>query len=286
ASWTNGPLNFQARLSAETTSQFLKSTNSAPALALTQSNTVSPLSIFEKSAIELDVRGDEKGITISNLVATASTGVVAVAHGFLPVAVYPAEKSNLLQIRTNEPLQFRMATQPNSIFWSHLAQWSGIILTDPEFQVDVTGSLETPQGVAQLRARQIEIKKIKAKVPKLERLQVELVMDQQQARLQKGEVLVEGQPVTLTAQMPLGPGFWEGLTRKQGPKWDNASAHLRMSNAQVAAFADLFPTLISPQGHFDLDAQMLPGGTFKGEFSIAKARTRPCPSVGATRDME
>src|SRR5204862_2503162 len=119
----------------------------------------------------------------------------------------------------------------------------------------------------------------------MEDRKVDLVMDQQQARLETGQVLVEKQPVILTGHMPLGPGFWDALIHKRGPQWENAEARLRIDHASIGAFADLFPTLLTPQGHFDLDAKMIPGGNFRGNLEIQRARTRPLPSVGAIRDI-
>jgi translocation and assembly module TamB len=278
AGWTNGPLDFQTHLDVEVSGIGKSGTNSASAS--------SPLALFEKSALQVDARGDAKGISISNLVATASTGTVAVARGFLPVTVQPGRQTGIVQVATNEPLDLNLQTQPNSIFWSHLAEWTGIVLKQPEFSVNLSGAWDAPAGQARLRAQQIEIKKVKTKLPAMEGLQADLVMDREQARLENCRVLVQGQPVVLTAQMPLGPRFWEGLTQKQGPNWENASARLRIDHASIAAFADFFPTLLAPQGNFNLDAEMIPGGAFRGEFSVNRARTRPLPSVGAVRDID
>src|SRR3954467_4484249 len=110
-------------------------------------------------------------------------------------------------------------------------------------------------------------------------------MDPREARLETGQVLIERQPVVLTGHMPLGPGFWDALVHKRGPQWDNAEARLRVEHASIAAFADLFPKLLVPQGHFDLDAEMVPGRNFRGHLDIERARTRPLPSLGSVRDI-
>jgi translocation and assembly module TamB len=286
ANWTNGPLAFQVRLDAEARGLVSAGAQASPTSGVSTSNSVSPLSLFENSALQLEVSGDARGIAISNFVATASTGVVAVAKGFLPVTFHPSMPERYFQVATNQPVELQLTTSPESIFWNHLAQWTGVTLQRPEFTVNIAGTWESPTGRARLQADAIEIKKVKAKLPRLEHLQAEVVMDQREARVENAQVLVQGQPVILTAHMPLGPGFWEGLTQKKGPNWESASARVEITKAKIAAFSELFPTLLSPQGEFTLNVELLPGGKFKGDFDLEGARMRPLPSIGAVRDIQ
>jgi translocation and assembly module TamB len=273
--WSNGPISFQAKLDAEAAV--------LSALNKTQSNST-PLTLLEKSALQADLRGDAQGISISNVIASASTGTVAVARGFVPISINPVQEP-MIQVATNGPIELSLRTGPGSVFWTQLANWTGLALDQPEFSIDAKGTLEQPLGQAHLRARKIELRKSKSKLPVMEDLKVDLVMDSREARLETAQVLVERQPVKLTGRLPLGPGFWEALAHKRGPNWDKAEARLRIDHAAIAAFADLFPALLAPQGHFDVDAEMIPGGAFRGNLSIERARTRPLPSVGAIRDI-
>src|SRR5437660_12012735 len=72
----------------------------------------------------------------------------------------------------------------------------------------------------------------------------------------------------------------------QPPDWRNASARLRVDNAQISAFQRLLPEFLSPQGRLNVDAQLIPGGNLQGNLDIAGARTRPMPNVGPIRDIQ
>src|SRR5262249_16865917 len=121
--------------------------------------------------------------------------------------------------------------------------------------------------------------------PSMENLKVDLELDRDRARVMDGRLLVQGQPVTLTGEFPLGEPFWNGLLQKRLPSWEHASAHLRVDNAQMAAFAPLLAGVMSPQGELDLDLSLLPGAKLNGSLSVRRARTRPLGTLGPIRDI-
>jgi translocation and assembly module TamB len=95
------------------------------------------------------------------------------------------------------------------------------------------------------------------------------------ARLQEGRLLVQGQPVTITGELPLGPEWWTRLKAKQPPDWNKATAQLRVQEAKLSAFEPLFPEILAPQGLVDLDLKLLPGVNLGGVLVLRGARTRP-----------
>jgi translocation and assembly module TamB len=98
-------------------------------------------------------------------------------------------------------------------------------------------------------------------------------------------VLVQGQPVNLGGELPLGESFWSGLKKKQFPNWDRARGRLQIVDAEVSAFQPLIPDILVPQGELNLDLELFPGLKLEGEFDLDHARTRPLGSMGPVRDI-
>jgi translocation and assembly module TamB len=222
---------------------------------------------------------------ITNLAIISRTSNVAVARGFLPVTLNPGNPTDFVQLDTKNSIDFKLSTEPNSIFWQKLAERTGVILTEPNLQADVTGTWAAPRGRIQIRALKIELPKTKSRLPALEHLELDVVLDRQEAVLTNFNLLVQGQPVNATAQIPLGDAFWTDLKAKKIPSWEKATGHLAIKDAQIAAFAKLFPALLSPQGEFSLDVSLTPGANLAGELSLSHGRTRPLPNIGPIRDI-
>jgi translocation and assembly module TamB len=259
--WTNGPAVFGVDLRASGLAE-----SGFPLLA------------------EANLHSDGRELLLSNLVVTTKTSSVAVIHGKLPVTFNPAA-TNVLAFDLKAPLELKAVTTPKGVLWDKLAEWTGLVLREPDCHVDLSGTWAAPVGEIQLRARQIQLRHAKAEIPSLENLQVEIQFDRERARLTDGRVRVQGQSVTLTGDFPLGEQFWTGLRQKRVPSWEKASAHLRIENAQLAAFSPLLPEVLSPQGDLNLDLSLVPGGKVDGQLSVRKARTRPLGNLGPIRDI-
>ena len=123
-------------------------------------------------------------------------------------------------------------------------------------------------------------------LPALSDLNFELGLERKQAWLTNCEIKVEGQPVRIHGEMPLNEKFWNDVAKLRRPDFRNAAAQLQIEHAELAAFADLFPTILSPQGELTLDVRLVPGGELKGNAGDRQARSRPLPGVGPLRDIE
>src|SRR5207244_4588446 len=167
-----------------------------------------------------------------------------------------------------------------------LADWTGIVLNQPDFNVNLSGTWAAPRGQIQLRAQAIQFQRIKQDIPKLEKLQLSVQLERERAQISEGQVLVQEQPVILTGEIPLGESFWEGFKNKQLPDWKKASARLRIEDAQLAPFSPLLPKVLAPQGKLTLNVVLAPGGKLYGELSLEKARTRPLATLGPIRDID
>ncbi|HWX21699.1 MAG TPA: translocation/assembly module TamB domain-containing protein [Candidatus Binatia bacterium] len=276
AAWTNGPVTIGIDLSA--TGNF-----EAPGTATPAANPASPAIPIQA---ELLLRGNANGLNVSNLVVNSRTSTVAVAHGFLPLALIPSASSNLVQLNFQQPLQFSAAARPQAFFWDQLTKLTGVQVSEPKLDMNVSGTWASPRGEVNLSVRQIQFKRATATLPTLEELHVTLQLDRERASLTDGHWLIQGQPVSLTGELPLGQSFWTALREKKIPDFDKASAQLRIEDAKLAGFAPLLPEILAPQGEMTLAVSLLPGGKLDGDLEVRDARTRPIATAGPIRDIQ
>ena len=62
-------------------------------------------------------------------------------------------------------------------------------------------------------------------------LRLGLSVDRQAARLTAGQVLIQGQRISFTGELPLDRNSWSELAHKKAPDWTKASGQLRIDNA-------------------------------------------------------
>ena len=234
---------------------------------------------------ELRVNGNEHGLVLSNLLVSTATSSVAVAHGFLPLTITPASSNNFINTDGKSELQLNASIRPHAFFWDTVAQLTGVRLGEPTLDLDLSGTWDTPQGKLSFRARDIVFNRTNPPPMKFEDLRLTLSLDREKARLSEGQVLVQGQRVSITADLPLGEGAWKGLLHKKLPDLQKATAHARIENAQLAAFEPLFPELLAPQGNLKLDLQLFPGPKLEGTLILERARTRPLGNTAPLRDI-
>jgi translocation and assembly module TamB len=304
--WSNGPANFGIELSgvivppkefgnavivsrAETEnsgSLAAPSRSRPPPSRENQAEPSGPPALLP-NLIDFDLRlhGDQSGLTLSNLAVNSQTSAVAIAHGFLPLTIIPGQQSNLWHLDPARPLLVSAHSEPNSFFWSKVADWTGINLRDPKAEVDVSGTWKKPEGEVRVTAQQIQMRKPNASIPTVENVQLGLLLDRDMARLTNCQMLIQGQPLTITGEMPLGDDFWQKLPDKRLPNWEKASARARIVDAEISGFAPLLPEIVSPAGTLNLEVSLQPGGNLSGDLKIQGARTRSLPEVGAIRDI-
>jgi translocation and assembly module TamB len=262
--WSNGPATFRIELAADGRLPAGVSNEQVAASAVMQAF------------------GDARGVAISNLTLNCETSAVAVARGFVPISFRPATPTNMVHFESESPLDFTADTRPEAFFWREISNRTGLVLDDPKLQLKFAGTWQTLHGEARVEARRIQVRQ---KIPPLEKLFLDLQVDRSKAELSQGNFLIAGQPVTLSGELPLGDGFWNGLKKKRLPDWRQATAHFEITNAAIAALGELLPKELSPQGELNLKASLLPQGRFEGEFIIQNARTRPLGPLGSVTDI-
>ncbi len=275
--WTNSPMVFDLEGIAVTTVK--------PKVQSPKSKVERP---FKEETISAEFRmhGDGNGLMITNLAINSQTSRVAVAQGSLPLTIVPTAGTNLIQFETKSPANFALKTQPQSVFWERFSDWTGVVLKEPSLSVDVSGTWEAPRGRVLVTAQTIQLPAKSSNLPRMERFRLDLGLDREIASLTNLSLLVQGQPVTASAQMSLGEKFWKDLKEKKPPNWKSATGQLQIKDAQISAFSSLFPSLLAPQGTFHLDVSLQPGGKLQGELALKQARTRPLPSAGPIRDID
>jgi translocation and assembly module TamB len=294
AGWTNGPLVFRVEIAGSgviggsdrpppTESRLVRS----PPVPKRQLEEAQPQAQWRGPvSLQMLAIGDQNGVAISNLVVNTATSTVASAYGFLPATVNPGAQSNIFDLALDKPLNLNVTTRPQSVIWQKLADLTGVVLRQPNLNVNLGGSWQEPNGEIRADIQEIQLPGRDEKIPKLQELKLDISLNPQLAKINECNFRVQGQPVTLTGELPLEKSFWSNIGKKPLPNWRNASAQLRIENAQISAFQPLLPEYLSPQGQVSLDARLLPGGNFEGDLDIAGARTRPFPSVGSIRDIQ
>jgi translocation and assembly module TamB len=293
AGWTNGPLVFRVEVvgsgviggavaATQTESRHVRSPV-VPERRLEEAPSAARFA--GQLSLQMLVMGDQHGIAISNLVVNSETSTVAMAHGFLPATVNPSAQSNMLKIAVEKPLNLDVTTKPQSILWRKLSDLTGVVLHEPNLNVNLGGTWKEPTGEVHADVGSIQLPATNQMIPKLEKLKLGLKLSPQVAKLSECDFLAQGQHVTATGELPLEKAFWESIGKKKAPDWRDASARIRMDRAQISAFQPLFPKYLSPQGEVTFEARLVPGGNFEGELEIAGARSRPFPNIGPVRDI-
>lgn len=261
AHWSNAPVEFQMVLASE---------------VLTREK----LSFAAKA----QVRGGHNGIAVNSLSIASATQAVCTVTGAMPIVFVPTNHSFRLSA-SDGPLNFEARTEPESVLWARLAEWTGIRLENPEVRIRLAGDWQAPQGQVSARARRVDFSRVKRPLPAMEEFQMALDINHDIARLSRLSLLVEKQPVTVTGEIPFEKDFWRTLGPKRAlPDWKKANLHLQIQNAEVAAFTELAPVTLSPQGKLNADVT-LHRGQVAGVLTIEDAKTRPLEAFGAIRDI-
>ncbi len=309
AGWTNGPVKFELEASAAERStppsQVHTSLVPRSISGLRRAEVENPkaqgvlgeagagLRSAEASATQAGLRlggkvkmtGDAKGLSVQKLEITSQDSQVASIHGFIPLTLNPVASRSLIQVQPDAPMSLNGVLQPQGLLQDKLTAWTGIRWHEPHVRLDVSGTPKEPQGQFQLQVQQIQFAHSRQPLPTLTDLQLDLRLNPRQLRIADCRFLVQDQPMTLTAEVPLSDSLWSQLKTRQPPNWEKATGHLQVAQAKLAAFANLYPDLLSPQGELEADISLLPGFKLGGHLKVEGARTRPLPTVGPIRNI-
>lgn len=301
--WTNGPLDFVLRGQGEYRAD--------------------EANIF---AAKITAAGDASGLSFEHLDVMSESVPVLSGRGFIPIVIHPHRKEKL-EVRPRQLVDFRADTQPNKVFWDRIAELIHFRFEAPELHMIVTGSLDRPRGNIVARATKAEwlVKNPKRMVPKIEKLDAEIEMNEEVVRLKRFSLLVEGEPVSVEAELPLGdipstkiahnaarkPASEGRKTAVKEPAgaakkeesdherwafspqnwkkmfdWRKARGRIFARDIEFAPFVRYAPKFLAPQGNASLNVAFNPGLQFDGTLRITNASTRPLPGSGPLHDVE
>jgi translocation and assembly module TamB len=236
--------------------------------------------------IEVHAAADGKGVALERLTVASPTQPIFSANGFIPLTIVPGQPGHWINLLPKEILKLSASSETNSLFWNRLSKLSGILLEEPRLGLEVSGQWDSLQGTVRMEAKRIKLpgKRWGILAPRDLRLSLELTEDI--ARVTDLTFLLEGHPVVLGGEVPLGKSFWARLLeRKPEVDWNKASARLSMLKAPISQFATLWPNVLGREGSFDLGVTVRPGLKPDGEMKVLGASTVPLGSFGVVRDI-
>jgi translocation and assembly module TamB len=232
----------------------------------------------------VQARGGDAGMTLEQFQIISQSRPVISGRGFLPLRIEPQNQESLLQLDPDGKVDLRAESLPDRSFWNQVAEWTRIGLVDPKVNVAVSGPLAEPQGrisieVAALRP---ELVWTNRELPRLEDVQIELVIDRAAVQMPNLSFLVEDQPVAAEGRIPLGKDFsdWRSFFG-----WQQATGVVQAAGIELAPFARFMQAYLSPQGVLDLNVALLPEAQFAGGLTLSNLATRPLPSVGSVQNV-
>jgi translocation and assembly module TamB len=231
----------------------------------------------------ISVGGDAHGIALRQLVLETQGHPVVEGSGELPVVFTPARGRNSLQFDSADPLQLHAHTQSNPAFWSELTRGQRLALEEPSAQLDITGTLAAPRGTLALAARDLRLI-VNTNYPALDASNLLALLDFSPARIQASrlQATFRGQTFAGGGELPVPSNFqknWRELL-----DWRQARAWLHGQNLQLAAFAQLAPHYLAPQGLLNVDLAAT-NGQLSGRISITNAQSQPLLQIGAIQNL-
>jgi translocation and assembly module TamB len=259
--WTNGPLEFETQIRG--------------AVNLLKTNDF---------AFSVQATSEANGISLRKFSVLHEGNPVLAGSGILPAQIFPAARTNQIQVRTEKPINFRADTMPNTIFWDRIAALWKIKVHEPELHIAVSGTLEKPHGTIQAKIAQAQwaAKNPTHEIPALTDIRAEIGLNEEKIRLDQLSFFVEGQPLFARAILPVGD-FSKNW--KTAFDWRKASGRIWANNIEFAAFEKFTPGILVPQGRLQLDVAFAPNFQLDGTLKIENAATRPLPGTGPLSEL-
>jgi translocation and assembly module TamB len=257
-------------------------TNSALAFSVIGRAAYNPPQDFPLEA-EINAAGDKSGLRFEDLSVWRGSNKILAATGTLPLRVWPARGKGALELQTNEPIQFRASTKPNETFWNSVTKLAKLKLDRPEITLTLSGSLNQPIAEIVGRADGVEWLGGTRRIPRVTNLRMSIGADRKKLQLRDLKFKVEGQPVFVSAEMPIGDVSKQW---KEMFDWRKANGRVVMENAQVAPFLPFAPAVLGPSGSVDLNVTFSSGARVNGDLKLRNIETRPLGTIGALHDLQ
>ncbi len=237
--------------------------------------------------VALAARGDAAGVEITWLEARDETGVLAQAHGRVPVS-WSARRTPRLQLDPEGTLQFEAETEPESALWAAIAAPLGITMAQPRARLQLSGTAATPSGQLELDVQRLAMADPARKewVPAWDNLRVRAHADRGTIVVESVSAAVEGQVLQASAQWPMDAERWARLLRTPASfDWSEVEGQVEIPGADLRALAEGRPQFPLARGRLQVSAQLARGLQLSGSLKLTEAATRPVPSVGVLQPL-
>lgn len=232
--------------------------------------------------IQIKAVGNKEGMQFDELLVWSDSKTILNAHGDLPARLEPSRKEKIIQVDGDAPFKFQAITKPNEAFWDRITKLAKLKLDGPEISLNVSGTLNKPVAQLSATARSLDWQGANRPLPKVSELRANLKADQKTLSLTQLSFKVEGQPVMVSAEMPL-----VNLTNKwrEAFDWQKARGRIVVKEAQVSPFLPYLPSVLGPSGSIDLDVTMSPGRRVNGDLQLRNIETRSLGTVGSVHNL-
>jgi translocation and assembly module TamB len=233
-------------------------------------------------------RGDQTGAMVETLTLDGWEATPLIARGALPVAVDFASRE-FLHLLPEAALEFSLSHQPTEAVELNLGSPGNLRLTQPAIDLRLTGTASQPRGELRASFASASLPSFLGApaLPRLERAQFVAELRPEVVTLKQFGFELEGQPVEIKGEWPLGTNAWRQLiTEGTVPDWQTASGRVLIREAELAPVAQRLPRLLTTQGQLHLDLGIQPGLGLTGFLSLSNAMTRPLGPLAPVRDIE
>ncbi|MET0263708.1 MAG: translocation/assembly module TamB domain-containing protein, partial [Rariglobus sp.] len=259
---------------------FVGNWDQGPLTFRTTANASIDLAPERRASVVVVVHGDGSGVQIDTLRASMDQNPVLQATGRLPVAIWPVNKP-YLRVDDDGALALAVDTEPHALFWDQITEVTGLVLTKPEVDLRVSGTLKKPLGEGSVSVAKIGPGQAKwaRQLPEIDELRAKMTGDRSGLVLESLTAKVSGQDVRASGRLPVK----EWATLISDPlslAGVDGEARIEIPDADVAALARYAPAYLAPVGKLQVDVALERGGQFKGVLRLTDAATRPLGPLG------
>ncbi len=232
--------------------------------------------------VRVNVSGGKHGVRFEEVTVASETQTLVAAQGTLPLIIDLSKPKRIAHLDLDAPIDFHAATKANDKFWNGLTNITKLKVDHPDIVLNVSGTLNKPAARISANVTRLDWLGAKRAIPHLSDVRIELGADRKQLRLETLNFKVEGQPVLVRAEMPIGDltNDWKHIF-----DWRKASGRVVLAQAKVVPFIRYLPAVLGPSGTVDLDVKISPGARINGDLRLRDIETRPLGTIGTLHDL-
>ena len=235
--------------------------------------------------LTLAARGDGKGVELETLRAAMRGRPIATISGRAPVTVWPWSERRV-RLDEDGPLALDAMTSPHAAFWEQLAELTGLVITEPDVNVRLAGTVKKPTGEGTMRIAKISpgAAEWSRSLPEVDGVTARVTGDRGGLVLETFSASVSGQAVRASGRLPIKD--WAAVLKDPlALARVDGEARIEIPDAEVAALARYVPTYLSPAGKLQVDVSLKPGGQLYGVIRLMDAATRPLGPLGILQSI-